>query len=128
MERYDPLTDTWKTMAKMNMKRSGPAVGVFDGKIYVAGGHAGPSIHNSVEVYDIDTNKWTLTAEMNTIRRNSSFITNNGLIYVIGGDNGNEILSSVEIFNSQKNFWSCIPNFLPVECSYVSSIILNDIK
>jgi len=95
VERYDPLTDTWKTMAKMNMKRSGPAVGVFD---------------------------------VNTIRRNSSFITNNGLIYVIGGDNGNEILSSVEIFNSQKNFWSCIPNFLPVECSYVSSIIINDIK
>ncbi len=126
MERYDPLTDTWKTVAKMNIKRSGPSVCVFESKIYVAGGHVGPFIHNSVEFYDIETNKWTLTTKMNTARRNASMIVNNGLIYMIGGDNGNDILSSVEIFNSQRNVWSFMPNYLPEARSYISCIVTDN--
>lgn len=55
----------------MNMRRSGAAVQVYENKIYVAGGHDGPLIHNSVECYDMSTNKWTLITEMNTCRRNA---------------------------------------------------------
>lgn len=58
------------------MKRSGAAVNVYDGKIYVAGGHDGPLIHNSVEVYDPHKNKWSLTTQMNTCRRNAGLFLN----------------------------------------------------
>ena len=61
-------------VASMRRKRSGASVNVYDGKIYVTGGHDGPLIHNSVECYDANTNKWTLIAEMNTCRRNAGIL------------------------------------------------------
>jgi hypothetical protein len=77
----------------MSIKRSGPAVCVYEGKIYVFGGHGiyffvlvnaasfkisffsskdGPLVHKSAECYDPKTNTWEQIAEMNIGRRNSS--------------------------------------------------------
>jgi len=58
-------------MASMKRSRSGASVNVFEGKIYVAGGHDGPLVHSSVECYDPEKNKWSLITEMNTCRRNA---------------------------------------------------------
>ena len=136
----------------MNRRRSGAAVNVYDDKIYVAGGHDGPLIHNSVEVYDIQTNKWTLINEMNTCRRNASFAINNGLFYVLGGDDGkiikkltklinksigyfflfiqiligNNNLSSVEVFNVQRNVWSFMPSYMTEARTYISTIVIDN--
>ena len=71
VERYDPYTDIWTTVASMNCRRSGACVSVFDSKIYVVGGHDGPTVHKSAEVYNPSTNTWELIAEMNSNRRNS---------------------------------------------------------
>jgi N-acetylneuraminic acid mutarotase len=71
VEKYDPASNKWKIVASMKRRRSGASVNVFDGKIYVAGGHDGPLIHNSVECYDPETNSWSLITEMNTSRRNA---------------------------------------------------------
>lgn len=56
----------------MLVRRSGACVNVYDGKIYVVGGHDGPDVLKSVEMYDPVYNKWTMIAELNAPRRNAS--------------------------------------------------------
>ena len=43
---YDPSTDTWAKARSMNHARSGPAISVMNGKIYVMGGNGWSQIPN----------------------------------------------------------------------------------
>lgn len=150
MERYDPFTDAWTSVASMNYRRSGASVSVFDSKIYVIGGHDGPTVHKSAEVYNPSSNKWELIAEMNSHRRNSgkhetcsepcptadsrfplvslAFVISNGLFYVIGGDDGHVNLSSVEIYNPQRNMWTLLPSFLSESRSYLAAVVVEKLS
>lgn len=71
VERYDPASSKWSMVANMNVRRSGACVNVYEGHIYVVGGHDGPQVLKSVETYDPISNKWTLIAELNVARRNA---------------------------------------------------------
>lgn len=71
VERYDPVKDEWTMVPNMKKRRSGACVNVYDGRIYVAGGHDGPEVLKSVESFDPVTNKWTMIADLNVARRNS---------------------------------------------------------
>jgi N-acetylneuraminic acid mutarotase len=125
VERYDEVTNTWSPISHMLKRRSGACSSVYDGKIYVAGGHDGPNVHKSVEVYDPMYNKWKFIAELNTARRNAGFIEYNGLFYVIGGDDGQKNLSSVEIYNPQRDVWSLLPTFLNEAKSYTNCLLID---
>ena len=37
-ERYDPVTNTWETLASMSVARNGVASAVLNGKLYAIGG------------------------------------------------------------------------------------------
>lgn len=123
-EKYDPINNCWLPVPSMIMRRSGACVNVYEGKIFVAGGHDGPVVHKSVEVFDPVHNKWSLIAELNTARRNAGFIIHNGLFYIIGGDDGQNNLSSVEIYDRDRNFWSLLPSFLNEAKSYASCMVI----
>ena len=59
LEVYNPVTNTWKTLAPMHVARDGPAaVTGSDGRIYVIGGLGTSAYLSSVESYDPATNKW----------------------------------------------------------------------
>jgi N-acetylneuraminic acid mutarotase len=113
-----------ENVANMHYRRSGASVNVYDGKIFVVGGHDGPVVHRSVEYYDPNENKWTIIAEFNVKRRNASFIIQNGLFYVMGGDDGTMNLASIEIYNPQRNIWTELPSFLNEPQSYMSSLVV----
>merc|ERR1712126_603969 len=53
---YDPDTNTWPLVAKMNIGRKGHSLVSLHGKLYAIGGVG----VDSVEVYDPDYNTWTL--------------------------------------------------------------------
>src|SRR5262245_9977482 len=51
--RYNPQTDTWASVAPSHFQHGNTAaVGVIDGKIYVAGGNGGTMLQNELEYYD----------------------------------------------------------------------------
>lgn len=56
--RYDPLQNSWESLAEMQEKRCSFSVVVLDGKIYAIGGHCDPDYIGSVEQYCPITNSW----------------------------------------------------------------------
>jgi hypothetical protein len=64
-EKYDPVTDTWVTLAPMPTPRSNFVIVAYQGKIYCMGGESGEhGIHRTVEVYDIATDSWNVKKDM----------------------------------------------------------------
>jgi len=64
VEEYDTAADRWGAVKlRMPTPRDGGTVGVYQGRIYVAGGQSISAINNSVsralEAYDPATNTWT---------------------------------------------------------------------
>ena len=69
VERYDPTTNQWYTVASMGTRRMYSSCTVYNGYVYVAGGHDGTSVLSSVERYDPMTNMWMNdVAAMNNCR------------------------------------------------------------
>ncbi|XP_002741110.1 kelch-like protein 5 [Saccoglossus kowalevskii] len=68
VERYDPRSDTWTTVAAMNICRDAVGVAVLGDKLYAIGGYDGSTYLNAVECYDSQTNEWTMMAPLCTGR------------------------------------------------------------
>ncbi len=51
VERYDPDTDEWTTLASMNVKRSRVSLVANCGRLYAVGGYDGNTNLASMEVY-----------------------------------------------------------------------------
>lgn len=85
VERWQPDTNTWSTVASMHMCRSNHGVAVLNGKIYALGGYNGESYMKNVEVYCRKSNQWKMATPM--LERRSIFTTAvvDGKIYAIGG-------------------------------------------
>ena len=125
VEVYDPVTDTWAKAKKMNHVRSGAAISVVDGKIYVMGGtgwpqipfHPGPFL-SSMEVYNPKTNQWREIGDMPAAKSSHTASVINGKIYVIGGffrGNGLDIkdFKTIEIYHPETGRWTQKPD-MPV--------------
>lgn len=104
VERWQPDTNTWSTVASMHMCRSNHGVAVLNGKIYALGGYNGESYMKNVEVYCRKSNQWKMATPM--LERRSIFTTAvvDGKIYAIGGY-GPNYLNSMERYDPDKDFW-----------------------
>ena len=122
---YDPATDTWARAKSMNHARSGAAISVMDGKIYVMGGtgwpqipfHPGPFL-SSIEVYNPKTNQWREIGDMPAAKSSHTASVINGKIYVIGGffrGNGldTKYFKTIEIYHPETGRWTQKPD-MPV--------------
>ena len=90
-EAYDIATDTWSQRAPMPTPRSGTAIAVLEGKIYVLGGEAWieefGGVYRANEAYDPKTNTWTKAARMPTPRHGLATAVINGTLYAVSGVN-----------------------------------------
>jgi len=106
---YDELNDSWSQVASMLFFHAlSPAVGVFNDKIYVAGGAnggGGNSMQNQVEVYDPVANTWTALQPMRDGRNHCGGAFINGKFYVVGGRRRVHALDSNEVYDPQTNTW-----------------------
>ena len=125
VEVYDPATDTWAKRKKMNQARSGAAVSVVDGKIYVMGGtgwpqipfHQGPFL-SSMEVYHPKTNQWREIGDMPAAKSSHTASVIDGKIYVVGGFfRGNGLnfkeFKTIDIYHPETGRWTQKPD-MPV--------------
>ena len=105
LERYDPSTDTWETLATRPKVRYASCSAVLNGKYYVMGGGWADK---SVEIYDPKTNSWSEGVPMPVEVAHCAAITYEGKIYVIGNN-------QVIVFDPSKNKWE-----LKAECGLSS--------
>lgn len=112
LEVYNPLNNTWKTLAPMSTPMVGPAVAALNGKIYVMGGFNRNtwSADSTMEIYDIATNTWAAGPPMLTPRSWGRAVTLNGKIYVLGGV-GYGYRNNCEVFDPSKQAWSRCASF-----------------
>ena len=98
---YDPVADSWKSLAPMPTRRVSAVAAAVGGKIYVLGGAGhhpgakdlaapigGNTPHRSLdanEAYDPATNRWETRMTMPTPRNHAAIGVANNKIYVIGG-------------------------------------------
>ncbi|MGH9761583.1 MAG: Kelch repeat-containing protein [Blastocatellia bacterium] len=91
VEEYDPATDQWAgPRARMPIARSAIAAGVYDGRIYVAGGeYQDPHMmatFRAVEAYDPASNTWTEMPPMPVSRHGLAVGVIGNVLHVVGGD------------------------------------------
>ena len=111
VERYDPILNSWNTVAPMNHIRSdGCAVGYEStNTIYAIGGFNGEDIHDSVEIYYPTRNQWVLGPRMNVPRTGVKAVVYHNKIYAIGGFDGAERLKTVEVLDPHgDNEWKFV--------------------
>uniref|UniRef100_A0A4W3HZ07 Kelch like family member 1 n=1 Tax=Callorhinchus milii TaxID=7868 RepID=A0A4W3HZ07_CALMI len=58
VERYDPKTDTWTTVASLSVPRDAVGVCLLGDGLYAVGGYDGQTYLNTMESYDPQTNEW----------------------------------------------------------------------
>ena len=69
VQRYDPASNSWSTVAPMSTARTLCSAFVVDGCMYAAGGGTDEDgVVAEVEKYDPATDTWSAVAAMNTAR------------------------------------------------------------
>jgi N-acetylneuraminic acid mutarotase len=90
VEEYDPATDHWGFLKdRMPTPRDEGVAGVFNNRIYVAGGESITALNNSVsrafEAYDPASNSWQALGNMPTARYGVAGGIIGNRIHVVGG-------------------------------------------
>jgi N-acetylneuraminic acid mutarotase len=143
---YDPLTNSWSTMAPIPVPVTGCALAVLDNKIYVIGG--GPQSYGTansssmVQIFDPAQNKWTMGVSLpNGVYGAAACATSGTLvperIYVVGGNlfyansafdayqSGGQNVRLNQVYDPENNSWSlAAPMTYP--CGGGSLVNLND--
>ena len=91
VEVYDPATDKWgPPLAKMPTARSAMASGVFNGRIYIAGGEwqnaTEQTVFRAFEAYDPATNTWSILPPMAIARHGVASAVIGNRFYAVSGD------------------------------------------
>lgn len=68
VERYDPKTDTWTSVAPMSIGRDAVGVCLLGDRIIAVGGYDGQSYLTQVDAYDPQTNEWDQIAPLKSGR------------------------------------------------------------
>jgi N-acetylneuraminic acid mutarotase len=118
---YDGARNDWTEVASMRFQHgSTPAVGVLDGRIYVAGGEGSTMAGNELESYDPAVDRWTVLPPMRVPRNHCAGQFIGGRFHVAGGRPGPAAESALEAFDPQTNAWTTLPS-LPTGRSGVAA-------
>ncbi len=104
--QYDPVNNTWQTMANMPYAGDWIDASYVNGKFYIFGLYDG-SVHNYNMIYDVTNNSWTTGANMPQARiAGGQVVYNDSLVYMLGGYNGSTPTNNVQIYNTYTNAWT----------------------
>lgn len=113
VNRYNPVTRVWQTVASLNYPRALAMSWAYNGRIYVAGGNDGWNPLSSTEVYDPATNTWTedpdLFAPLPVGWHGAADAIRNGdELWMMGGYNGSFTMESL-YWTAADNTWHAGP-------------------
>ena len=99
--QYDPQTDRWVSLPRMQVGRIFATAVAFDGKIFVMGGLDGDgNVLDDVEFYDPADNRWRSFESMEEKRQGLVAVLRGSNLFVAGGsDEGDAILASIERYD-----------------------------
>ena len=123
---YDIDANTWTTGAPMPAALGGMSIGLWNGRIYVAGGSpdVGFSVVNTLYGYDIAANTWRTLAPMPHASWVSGFGMINGKLYVAAGSDGFTQLNTLYIYDIASNTWTTGAN-VPVAEEAAGTAVLD---
>ncbi|MFC1529803.1 kelch repeat-containing protein [Gemmatimonadota bacterium] len=98
--------DVWAIKSSIKTYRHGPAGGVIDSKLYVAGGFVPDTYFNTLEVYNPASDSWTTLTPMPTERWLAAAGVIDGKLYVAGGSDDTGRLSTLEVYNPATDTWT----------------------
>jgi N-acetylneuraminic acid mutarotase len=124
LDRFDPKTQTWTSLADAPRPRDHFHAAVLDGKIYAAGGRRSSADQKQplaltipeMDIYDIAANRWTTAeAPIPTPRAGVSVVTIGKLVVVMGGESGVQVPghAEVEAYDPATGRWTAL-TALPV--------------
>jgi N-acetylneuraminic acid mutarotase len=108
LEVYDPVVNTWQTLAPMAVPRNHTAGGAIGGRFYVVGGRGSPDASTAHEVYDPTANVWTARAPLPTGRSGIAAGVVRGRLYVFGGELP-RLFGEVEVYDPATDTWQSLP-------------------
>jgi N-acetylneuraminic acid mutarotase len=82
VQEYNPATNTWRRLADMPSPRTDIAAVVYEGRIYVLGGHPGVA---AVESFDPVANRWRTEPPLPQGRFAPAGISTREGILLVGG-------------------------------------------
>ncbi|XP_060685290.1 kelch-like protein 28 isoform X1 [Hemiscyllium ocellatum] len=107
VEGWNPETNKWTTVERMNECRSTLGVAVLAGELYALGGYDGENYLQSVEKYIPKIKKWQPVAPMGKSRSCFAAAVLDGKLYAIGGY-GPAHMNSVERYDPSKDSWEMV--------------------
>jgi N-acetylneuraminic acid mutarotase len=107
VDRYDPITDTWTTVAPLPLAVAEPMVAAVDGKLYAMGGEpdnlmAGDFVHE----YDPATNTWTTRNIMPVGCWSAAVAVQDDRIFIAGGSGAGMTFDALVIYRPADNSWA----------------------
>jgi hypothetical protein len=107
-ELFNASTRTWAGTGNMNaVRRHHSATLLNDGRIFVAGGNNGSTVHSSTEIYDPATGVWTPGPNMSSPRNfHTANLWESGTVLLAGGTtttNSTTATNTAEIYDPVSN-------------------------
>jgi N-acetylneuraminic acid mutarotase len=107
--RYDPVNDSWTTLATGDPHALSQAV-YFNGKIYNMGGYDESFLAtDTTRIYDIATNTWTTGTPMPQALTQMATAMWNGVIYVAGGNlSFGQLVNTLYAYDINSDTWTAL--------------------
>jgi DNA-binding CsgD family transcriptional regulator len=106
VERYDPQSDSWRTLKSKTTPVSAVSAAVISGEIYVPGGkQADGSATSVLEVYDPQQDTWHEKAPLPVPVYGYALAAFEGQMYLFGGTNGSRVMDTVYAYDPQRDQW-----------------------
>lgn len=124
VNRYDPVANSWTTVAPLPAARGAMAVGAVNGLVYAAGGLVNGSAAATLTAYNPTTNSWQTLASMPTPRDHATGIALNGKLYVIGGRTTDTCapLKTVEVYDPGTDSWTAGPSLTTARGGHAAGV------
>ena len=85
VERYEPATDTWQTLAPLPTARGGHGLTFAGGRLIAVGGEDASRVYPQVEAFDPAANTWASLPPLVTPRHGLGLVAVKGTVYALVG-------------------------------------------
>ncbi|XP_071844095.1 kelch-like ECH-associated protein 1B [Apostichopus japonicus] len=130
-ECYDPISNTWDTLACLPEARSGLGAATINGIFYCVGGRNNTAEANTdsnqLDCYNPLRNMWRTLNPMIECRNRVGVAVLDDMLYAVGGSQGCVLHNSAERYNVEEDKWTKVANMhskrIGVGCTVVNRLL-----